>query len=270
MITKMTAYSICCRLSREPVQVGHAREQARQALARWGLGEHADLAELIVSELATNAIRHGDGALRVRVSYASGELRVEVHDNAAGRPVRQRATADDESGRGLALLDGLIGPHGGRRGVANDRTGHGKTVYVAIPLAADPAGVPVTGASPACAPAARRHHAGKPPGPGGRPRAAASRPARRRAMCQHAPRCPAADATDREAARVIAAHPGQGWSLLCNGVVAFEDTGALLPDGTVIEPHRAADHPRMACCESRALSPAAAALTSRRRMRTAR
>jgi Family of unknown function (DUF5999) len=59
-------------------------------------------------------------------------------------------------------------------------------------------------------------------------------------MCQHAPPCPATDAPDREAARVIACHPEQGWNLLCNGVVVFEDTGALLPDGTVIEPHRAA------------------------------
>jgi Family of unknown function (DUF5999) len=59
-------------------------------------------------------------------------------------------------------------------------------------------------------------------------------------MCEHAPACPAASAPDREAARVIARHPGQGWSLLCNGVVVFEDTGALLPDGTVVEPHRAA------------------------------
>ncbi|MBB5966997.1 hypothetical protein FHS22_006299 [Planomonospora venezuelensis] len=36
----------------------------------------------------------------------------------------------------------------------------------------------------------------------------------------------------------MAAHPEQGWSLLCNGVVLFEDTGELLPDGGVIEPHR--------------------------------
>lgn len=42
------------------------------------------------------------------------------------------------------------------------------------------------------------------------------------------------------AARVIARHPEQGWSLLCNGVVAFEDTGALLPDRSVIEPDRGA------------------------------
>jgi hypothetical protein len=39
---------------------------------------------------------------------------------------------------------------------------------------------------------------------------------------------------------VISAHPDQGWSLLCNGVVLFDDTGLLLPDGSVVAPHRAA------------------------------
>ena len=57
-------------------------------------------------------------------------------------------------------------------------------------------------------------------------------------MCQHQPSCPTADATDREAARSVASHPEQGWSLLCNGVIVFEDTGELLPDGRCIEPHR--------------------------------
>lgn len=130
-----------CRLSHEPVQVRHARKQARKALIGWGLGEHAELAELIVSELATNAIRHGDGRIQVRMSYDCGDLWVEVHDDGAGRPVRRRAAADDESGRGLALLDGFIGMYGGRRGIANDGAGHGKTVYVVICLAAGPAGV---------------------------------------------------------------------------------------------------------------------------------
>jgi hypothetical protein len=37
---------------------------------------------------------------------------------------------------------------------------------------------------------------------------------------------------------VVAAHPEQGWSLLCDGVIVFDDTGELLPDGRVIAPHR--------------------------------
>lgn len=60
-------------------------------------------------------------------------------------------------------------------------------------------------------------------------------------MCQHQPACPFADAPDREAAHVVAAHSEQGWSLLCNGVVLFEDTGEILPDGRVVRPHRPTD-----------------------------
>ncbi|MFF8283499.1 DUF5999 family protein [Streptomyces albus] len=58
------------------------------------------------------------------------------------------------------------------------------------------------------------------------------------ARCRHQPPCPAAEAADREAAHPVAHHPEQGWSLLCNGVLLFEDTGELLPDGQIIRPHR--------------------------------
>lgn len=57
-------------------------------------------------------------------------------------------------------------------------------------------------------------------------------------MCQHQPECPPADAPDHDAAHPVAIHPEQGWSLLCNGVIVFEDTGELLPDGRTIAPHR--------------------------------
>jgi hypothetical protein len=56
--------------------------------------------------------------------------------------------------------------------------------------------------------------------------------------CAHLPPCPAADAADHDAARVVARHPEQGWNLLCNGVVVFDDTGELLPDGRTVAPHR--------------------------------
>ncbi|MGC5041089.1 DUF5999 family protein [Streptomyces sp. DT73] len=57
-------------------------------------------------------------------------------------------------------------------------------------------------------------------------------------MCTHTPRCPSADSSDRDAAQVTAAHPEQGWSLLCNALVVFDDTGELLPDGRIIAPRR--------------------------------
>jgi len=53
-------------------------------------------------------------------------------------------------------------------------------------------------------------------------------------MCSHQPPCPPADHHDRDAARTVAFHPEQGWSLLCNGVIVFDDRGEILPGGRVI------------------------------------
>jgi Family of unknown function (DUF5999) len=47
-------------------------------------------------------------------------------------------------------------------------------------------------------------------------------------MCSHLPACPPAERADRNAARTVASHPEQGWSLLCNGVIVFDDMGASL------------------------------------------
>lgn len=56
--------------------------------------------------------------------------------------------------------------------------------------------------------------------------------------CSHLPPCPDAGAVDRDAAHLLASFPQQGWSLLCNGVIVFEDTGELLPDGRTVPPQR--------------------------------
>ena len=48
-------------------------------------------------------------------------------------------------------------------------------------------------------------------------------------MCSHQPPCPPADHRDRGAARTVACYPEQGWSLLCNGVIVFDDMGEILP-----------------------------------------
>ncbi|MFE4960593.1 DUF5999 family protein [Streptomyces sp. NPDC056653] len=57
-------------------------------------------------------------------------------------------------------------------------------------------------------------------------------------MCKHKTPCPTADASDHDAARTVARDDVVGWALLCNGVVVFDDTGELLPDGQIIAPHR--------------------------------
>jgi hypothetical protein len=59
-----------------------------------------------------------------------------------------------------------------------------------------------------------------------------------RPACAHVPACPNADALDRDAAHVVSAHPEQGWSLLCNGVVVFDDFGEILPDGHCTDSRR--------------------------------
>jgi hypothetical protein len=60
-------------------------------------------------------------------------------------------------------------------------------------------------------------------------------------LCTHTPKCPSADSSDHEAALIVASHPEQGWNLLCNGVLVFDDTGDLLPDGRIVNPHRPTD-----------------------------
>jgi hypothetical protein len=67
-----------------------------------------------------------------------------------------------------------------------------------------------------------------------------------RRPCRHTPPCPSADAVDRDAAHVVSAHPEQGWSLLCNGVVLFDDDGELLPDGQAVADHHTWRTPELA------------------------
>ena len=75
-------------------------------------------------------------------------------------------------------------------------------------------------------------------------------------MCPHQPPCPPADRPDRHAAHTVAFHPEQGWSLLCNGVIAFDDMGEILPGGRVRPPHRPAPVrlPAAACGTHEALA----------------
>jgi anti-sigma regulatory factor (Ser/Thr protein kinase) len=134
-VTAMPEQSVSCCLGRKPAEVRHAREETQKALCGWGLEDHADFIEIIVSELVTNAILHGDGPVTARISYASGCLRVEVHDDGPDRPVRRQVATEAESGRGLALIDGLLELHGGSLTVTDDGAGDGKTVTAAISLA---------------------------------------------------------------------------------------------------------------------------------------
>jgi PAS domain S-box-containing protein len=83
--------------------VGDARDLAAGRLAAWGLERLEDTTKLIVSELVTNALRHGIGPIGLRL-VRHQVLTCEVFD-AGGCPPRLRhARAVDENGRGLFLV----------------------------------------------------------------------------------------------------------------------------------------------------------------------
>lgn len=87
--------------------VPRARHLARERLAGWGLAEHVEVAELLVSELVTNALRHARGPIGLTLAAHDGTLRCEVADTSPDLPRLCRVEDDDECGRGLHLLDTL-------------------------------------------------------------------------------------------------------------------------------------------------------------------
>lgn len=114
-------------LPREPRSVGRAREYARGRLLAWDLEPLVDTAELLVSELVTNALRYGEGEIRLRL-LLDRTLVCEVWDAGLVQPRRRRARDTDEGGRGLQLV-GLLSAAWGSR-----RTPRGKTVWFELPL----------------------------------------------------------------------------------------------------------------------------------------
>jgi PAS domain S-box-containing protein len=121
-------------LPREPRSVGRAREYARGRLLSWDLEPLVDTAELLVSELVTNALRYGEGEIRLRL-LLDRTLVCEVWDAGLVQPRRRRARDTDEGGRGLQLV-GLLSAAWGSR-----RTPRGKTVWFELPLPGDEGGL---------------------------------------------------------------------------------------------------------------------------------
>ncbi|MEU4128739.1 SpoIIE family protein phosphatase [Streptomyces wuyuanensis] len=115
------------RLPREPRSVGRARELARAQLSAWDLDPLVDTVELLVSELVTNALRYGEGEIRLRL-LRDRTLVCEVWDAGLVQPRRRRARDTDEGGRGLQLV-GLLSAAWGSR-----RTPRGKTVWFELAL----------------------------------------------------------------------------------------------------------------------------------------
>ncbi|GGS96987.1 hypothetical protein GCM10010156_63960 [Planobispora rosea] len=89
----------------ETESVSGARRFARDTLTGWGLGGTlVDTTELVVSELVTNAVLHGEGPLGLRLLRGQ-RLVCEVSDRSPAVPIMLEVTGTDDSGRGLRLVN---------------------------------------------------------------------------------------------------------------------------------------------------------------------
>ncbi|MEU5316584.1 SpoIIE family protein phosphatase [Streptomyces sp. NPDC021056] len=116
------------RLTPDPVEVGRARSVVREQLHDWGLARLADAAELLVSELVTNAVRHSrNRPLQLRL-VRGDTLLCEVDDDDHDLPTLLSVGPEDEFGRGLRIVSTLAREWG------TSRTKAGKTVWFELTL----------------------------------------------------------------------------------------------------------------------------------------
>ncbi|GAA4321090.1 ATP-binding protein [Streptomyces venetus] len=104
------------RLGRADLRaVPEARKALRDLLGQWGKHGQSDVAELLTSELVTNAIVHTDHDAVLTATVGPRGLRVEVRDFVARRPRLRVPVADDgTNGRGLFLVQSLADSWGVR------------------------------------------------------------------------------------------------------------------------------------------------------------
>jgi PAS domain S-box-containing protein len=114
-------------LPADPAAVAGARATAARQLADWDLEELTFATELLVSELVTNAIRHAQPPLQLRMILDTA-LSCEVSDASTTAPHLRRAGRYDEGGRGLMLVARLADRWGTRY------TPAGKTIWTQQPL----------------------------------------------------------------------------------------------------------------------------------------
>ncbi|MEU1946092.1 ATP-binding SpoIIE family protein phosphatase, partial [Streptomyces sp. NPDC020125] len=87
----------------DPAAVAPTRAACARTLRAWGLEDAVCTAELVISELITNALRYGTAPVRIRLLRDRG-LVCEVSDGSSTSPHLRRAATSDEGGRGLFLV----------------------------------------------------------------------------------------------------------------------------------------------------------------------
>ncbi|MFE4756577.1 ATP-binding protein [Streptomyces mirabilis] len=122
-------------LAGEEREVSLARRKVVDKVRAWGVplnDDTADAIRLVASELITNAVVHGEGPVTVALYHRPGRLVIDVLDDNPAAPQASCAQVDDESGRGLELVELLASR------CAWEPVGQGKRVWaeIAIPKAA--------------------------------------------------------------------------------------------------------------------------------------
>lgn len=106
-----------------------ARELAAHACWEWDLAEVATTAQVVASELVTNAVRHARTTVSFSVTLWGAQLRLSVRDWSS-EPVRLRTPGEsDEQGRGLLVVDTVAS------GWGHVSLGEGKVVWATLPVA---------------------------------------------------------------------------------------------------------------------------------------
>jgi anti-sigma regulatory factor (Ser/Thr protein kinase) len=107
-------------LPASPGAVRSARQHVRRVSLTWGLGSLTDDAELVVSELVTNAVTAprplaGPDTVVLRLLADGHRLVIEAWDHSPGEPRPRQPEEDSERGRGLAVIRELAHRSGWRR-----------------------------------------------------------------------------------------------------------------------------------------------------------
>jgi serine phosphatase RsbU (regulator of sigma subunit)/anti-sigma regulatory factor (Ser/Thr protein kinase) len=119
----------------DPARVSDIRAAVTHRLSEWGLQDVAFTAELLLSELVTNAVRYGSGPIHVRLIH-DRTLICEVADTSSTAPHMRHAATYDEGGRGLFLVAQLAESWGTRH------TADGKVIWAECALQPQSGGVP--------------------------------------------------------------------------------------------------------------------------------
>ncbi|SES35806.1 Anti-sigma regulatory factor (Ser/Thr protein kinase) [Pedococcus cremeus] len=115
------------RLPNDKTAPGSARAFLREAACEVHHAEVLGEAELLVSELVTNAVLHGAPPITLRVECDGTRLRVSVTDRNSDPAYVRDAGPEDESGRGIRLVDFISDEWG-----VEPRLGEGKDVWFTI------------------------------------------------------------------------------------------------------------------------------------------